>query len=468
MSGRTLAKLALLALALRCVAVVFSRGYEFVDQQFQYVDPAWGLATGNEWWHAWEWSAGIRSWAYPGLLAGVFRIGTGLGITDPAALMVFVRAVHACASLVPILALALVVSRWRPQPQPGRIVLLAAASFVLVYAGVQPSGLTFAVGLTVAAVLFFEGPGLWPCLAGTLLGVAFACRFQDALLGPVLFGIGLVQRRWKASLLLTAGAVAPVVAQGLLDVATWGSFLHSAFAYVRTNVIEGKSAEFGTSTVLVYLGAVAALFVPFVPEAPRIFAAGTRALPGAMTCGIAYIALHALIARKQARFILPALALLQIVWIVGAVRTLPPDTLSRVYRRVVQTLNLLALVWFSIAYYHRGPIEAALTLRADPSYEGRLLLVETGGEGIGGAYWLGRPRLELELVPKRAELAQHLRTRTGPWPLHAILSPRGGPLRQEEVGEGFTFTELVRSTEWFDWKASNRRHVLVIRPKVGQ
>ena len=465
MNRLPIAKLLGLALALRCFAVCFSRGYEFVDQQFQYVDPAWGLATGCQWWKTWEWIEGIRSWAYPGMLAGVFRAGLGLGIDDPQVLMVFVRGVHALVSLVPIFALWNLVAKWRPQPHPGRVVLLTAASFVLVYSGVQPSGLTFAVGLTVAAVLCFDGPGLWPLWSGVLLGLGFACRFQDALLGPVLFVAGLVQRRSRASILLTAGALFPVLGQGLLDVATWGSFLHSAFAYVRTNVIEGKSAEFGTSSVLEYFVALAVVFVPFVPEAWRVFRAGARALPVATVCAVAYIALHALIARKQARFILPALALLQIVWIVGAMRTVPVGTLAKAYRRTVYSLHVLALVWFSFHYYHRGPIQAALALRADPTYEGRLLLVDTGGEGIGGAYWLGRSRLELERLGARKDLAKYLAQRNGAWPLHVILNPtENGPLRPEEVGSGFTVTEIARTADWPDLRARDRRHALVVSP----
>ena len=47
-----------LALLVRLPAVLWADGYEFVDQQYQYVDPAWHLATGDDWLRTWEWRAG--------------------------------------------------------------------------------------------------------------------------------------------------------------------------------------------------------------------------------------------------------------------------------------------------------------------------------------------------------------------------------------------------------------------------
>lgn len=465
MKGSRLAVLLLLALALRAVAVFCSRGYEFVDQQFQYVDPAWGLATKDAWWQSWEWKEGIRSWAYPGMLAGVFEVGLALGVRDPQALMVFVRGVHALVSLLPIAALWLVLARWRNEPRAGTGVLLAAASFVLVYAGVQPSGLAFAVGFSVASVLLFHGHNAWPFLSGICLGIAFACRFQDAMLGPVLFVCGLAQRRWRACLWLCAGSAVPVVAQGLLDVATWGSFLHSAFAYVRVNVFEGKSAEFGTSPAWTYAGILAAVFLPVVPEAWRIFVAGTRAVPVPMICGLSYVLLHTFIARRQMRFVLPGIALLQIVWIVGYLRTTPKDRVSLWYRRVVLYGHALALVLASVWYFHRGPIEAALVLRREPNYVGNLLAVGMGGEGIGGAYWLGRRQLELEYLLERKQLASHLRARPGPWPIAMLV--KGDPLAPGELGPGFSARELARTADWPDWRAGSRRQVLLVGRERG-
>ena len=92
----------LVALVLRLPAVLCADGYEFLDQQFQYVDPAWHLATGQAWLPTWEWQDGIRSWVYPGFLAGLFRVLLACGLDDPLWLMRGVRGVHAVLSLLPL------------------------------------------------------------------------------------------------------------------------------------------------------------------------------------------------------------------------------------------------------------------------------------------------------------------------------------------------------------------------------
>ena len=61
------------AVLLRLPAVLWARGYEFADHQFQYVEPAYHLAFDAAWWRPWEYERGLRSWAYPGLLAGMLR-----------------------------------------------------------------------------------------------------------------------------------------------------------------------------------------------------------------------------------------------------------------------------------------------------------------------------------------------------------------------------------------------------------
>ena len=140
--------------------------------------------------------------------------------------MTFVRAVHAVFSLLPLIAFWFVVTRWRPIAGARAALLFFAASGAVLQTGVQPSGPTFAAGLSVAAVLFFLGPGRWPAvLSGFLIGFAFCCRFQDALFGPVLFAAGLFAREPKKSAWLALGCLGPILLQGFVDLNTWGAFL---------------------------------------------------------------------------------------------------------------------------------------------------------------------------------------------------------------------------------------------------
>jgi hypothetical protein len=69
----------LFGLLVRIPAVFFSRGYDFLDHQFQYVDPAYHLALGGSWWRPHDYVQGLRPWVYPGLLALVFRAIAAFG-----------------------------------------------------------------------------------------------------------------------------------------------------------------------------------------------------------------------------------------------------------------------------------------------------------------------------------------------------------------------------------------------------
>jgi hypothetical protein len=122
-----------IALLFRLPAVCFARGYEFLDQQFQYVDPAWHLATGADWYRPWEWHEGIRSILYPAALAGAFRAGRALGVPAPEALLAFARLAHALLALVPMAAVWLAITRWRSVPGQRQVLLWVASSFLVVY-----------------------------------------------------------------------------------------------------------------------------------------------------------------------------------------------------------------------------------------------------------------------------------------------------------------------------------------------
>mgnify|MGYP000408648254 CR=1 FL=1 len=146
-------------------------------------------------------------------------------LEDPLARMVAARGVHAIASLLPLIAFWLLVVRWRPLERPRAALLFFAASGLLVYAGTQPSGPTFAAGLSTAAVLLFlmvpavthlsrvlrpineltqEAKG---CIE--LLDTDQPCRVDETY--ELVYDIdrareGLRQSRWVMRLLLRSGA----------------------------------------------------------------------------------------------------------------------------------------------------------------------------------------------------------------------------------------------------------------------
>ena len=444
----------LLAYALRVPAILFATGHEFVDQQFQYVDPAWHLAFGGTWWRTWEYELGMRSWTYPGFLAGVFRAVQALGFDDPLGRLAATRAVHAAVSLLPLAALWLCVSRWQPLAHGRAVCLFAAASGLLVYTGVQPNAPWFASHLAAAAVLFTAGPGWrWPALAGALLGVAFACRVQDALLFPLLAVGLLAQGRRRAVVALALGGLAPVLAQGVLDACTWGTFLHSPFTYVRINLLEGAAAKFGRNTLAVYLAA-AAVVTGLAPGWWASLRAGARMLPLVAVCGFGYLAMHGVLERKSVRFVVTGLILLSLVAAAGGFSAGG----SRVHRTVLAAVHLLLFAVLSFFPWHRGPIAATLALREQADLH--VLYLVPDGEyemTLGGHYYLDRREGEISVeTVLRSQLGERLARERAD---HVHLLVEGEPLAAGLLPAGWRADHLGAFQAAFDLRARDRRHV---------
>ncbi len=88
-----------LAFLIRLPAIFFSRGYDFLDHQFQYVDPAYHLAFDGSWYRYHDYVQGLRSWVYPGILAGIFKTLAWVGIKEPRAMITATRFIHGVIQL---------------------------------------------------------------------------------------------------------------------------------------------------------------------------------------------------------------------------------------------------------------------------------------------------------------------------------------------------------------------------------
>lgn len=385
-----------IALLLRLPAVLLADGFEFVDQQYQYVDPAWSLATGQVWHPTWEWHGSMRSHAYPLLLAQLFRLLVWLGCDEPLATLRWVRLVHAVFGLLPLWAFWCLVVRWRPLAQPRPALLLAGLCGLLV-ASVQPSGPSVSATLVATAGLLLAGPRHRHALAaGLCLGFAFCARFQDALFGPAFLLVLLFQRRGGAAVWFALGCLPGILAQGLVDHLTVGEFLATPWHYVYGNLVLGAAAKWRTQPFWYYwlLGALpVVLLLPW----PGLWQAGLQrvregfaAAPAAMVGALWHLLVHSFVARKSMRFEYPALVLLLLA--IAAARVAPG-------RAARWHLGLLFVVQFgfwcyaSLWFHNAGAVRLALWCRDQPDNTGTVLVVGGDATSLGGFYhW--RPAMD--------------------------------------------------------------------------
>jgi hypothetical protein len=464
----TLGNCLLFAFLARLPAVFFSRGYHFLDHQFHYIDPAYYIAFDGSWYLPQEYVLGLRSWVYPGILAGIFKAIGWIGITEPNRMMIATRFVHGLISLVPVAALWMLIVRWKGWSSQRPLLLFFACNAFGVYTAVQPTGLAFAAGLSLTAIFLFHGPcPLWPLLSGLLLGLAFSCRFQDAFFGPVLLVFGLVEKRWRACVCLCLGVGITVTVQGLVDVFTWGSFLHSPFRYVAWNFFEGHASRFSVEPVWLYLAHVCGVLIlvpPFVRSAWGALVKGGRRLPVVLTASVFYIFMHSLVGRKQLRFIYPALILLLVAYASALLyQELSESRLRTVHRRLFVIAHLIAFVFVSFWYPNRGAVEAALALGRQEDFKDQLVVVDGGPFQMGGHYYLNRSKLKVQMV-KREELGNWLRQERPATPLYLLVVRE--PLEEGAVPDGYRLDKIGAYHEWPDFAPGGSRYVYCLR-KAG-
>ena len=449
------------ALSLRLPAVLFADGFSFVDQQFQYVDPAWHLATGEAWHQPWEYHRGARSWVYPKFLSEVFRALSWFSLHDPMWSMRVVRALHAVASLLPLAMFWMAIVRWHALPSPRVALTLVAGAGLLVSFGVQPSGPTLAATLAVTAALAVQGPRWYPLFAGLCLGFAFCCRFQESLFGPGLLGVLVWQRRFRGAFLFAAGCLPGIAIQACVDRATYGEYFASVWNYFETNVLQGSASKWAVRPWWYYLAAgvvPAALFVPpWGRIAWRRFAAGSRLLPGASVAALTHIAAHSFIARKSLRFEQAAFAMLLAVVAIGivAARGTVRGVLADWHRRLLFLVHGALLVHASFWFGNAGAVRTALTIAADPARDLPIVVVDGDATALGGFYYM-RPAADRVVGVPRRDLTAQLQQIAAPdgCLVVAIRDPLDDALLRER-----RFAAVGVFTGMFDLSRGDRRFV---------
>jgi GPI mannosyltransferase 3 len=144
-------------------------------------------------------------------------------------------------------------------------------------------------------------------LAAALLAIAVMLRLQMAVFGLGLVVVLAAGGRWRPALLVLTVFAAGMLVFGLVDLVTWGSWFHSTVTYVRVNLVEGRSANWGTASIVYYpvvlvrsMGAAGFLML-------ALAALALRCSPQLWVLGAAFLVAHSLIPHKELRFILPAL-----------------------------------------------------------------------------------------------------------------------------------------------------------------
>lgn len=326
---------------------------------------------------------GARSWFFVFILVAVYRFAMLFGITEPLSLIFAARLFLASFSIVSVvvsyffgkeifnkrvgLISAFLIGFWWFFPFWASRTMTDSISTDLVFLSI------FLAYKSTKNRLTHKKQAIYALTSGFFLGLAFMIRFPTALMGfPIIFFILIkpyahnIVRRFVNLLKIIRnrryeytrnkygscskkdhvldsikrppdpfrnlaiggwfciGSFFMVLVQGLLDLFTWGSFLHSPINFFRYNIIEGLSAIHGSSPWYAYFsGFVTDFAYYFLPLLLMLFIFGFsykyKAKSKIMILGIAifWIAAFSFLAHKEFRFIMTILPLCMIMVAAG-------------------------------------------------------------------------------------------------------------------------------------------------------
>lgn len=320
-------------LAARVQQIVSEPAYLHPDALLQALEPAFRLV----WGHgavAWEFREGLRSWAWPGLLAlpmavckatGLATIGAGAGLS-PA--IVAVRSLVAVVDLLALVLTARIAWRRGGIACAWTVALLYALHPAFAVTGAQP---LIEVPATLALV--------WACehalcvdtcsrahaiRLGIAMGTTAMLRIQLLpAVGVLALALALRSRsgalRWDPGARVAASGAALVVllAFAALDWITWGAPFASVRNYLAFN-LSGAAETFGTMPVGRYWRDLG-LALPGLGVA--LLALGVAAVRREVWLAATILAVvvpHQLIAHREWRFLHPALPLALVLAVLGA------------------------------------------------------------------------------------------------------------------------------------------------------
>lgn len=373
----------LAAVALRIIAVIFSKGFMATDDHYETVEVAyWWLRNGffND--------VGDLMWGklissditrHPIYNLFVYTVMWGhhqFGAVSLDALMYSQRAVHALLSLIPIWAVYDIVRRsTRSITWAVAAGLIMAAHFGMPFLAVR--NLIEMVGGHVFMVVIwllyrYEDNRAVMRLywAGLLTVLAWTVRFQMPFAAlPIPFVLWWQYRSLRPALHFTAAIIIGLTAAGMIDWLMLGGFHQSTINQIHQAMTTGPVYH---AVPYVYLAEILAFFIP--PFSLIAFGAAFsrqffRRHALLILCTLSFVIIHTVLSNRQERFMIPMLPELTLIAILALWHHFSAGGFFFRHRKwftatvvLAVVVNVVLLVPFTLWYAHRGLVEPLVRL----------------------------------------------------------------------------------------------------------
>lgn len=405
-----------LAIIIRIVAAVFSKGFGMHDDHFLIIEPAQSWVDGYDN----SWLPGTtkddiptgHSFFYVGIHYFILLFLKSIGLVNPQTKMFVIRILHGAFSLLVVWFGYKITLKLSDKNTARNTALLLAVFWFMPFLSVRNL-----VEVVCIPILMY---GLWIMVdhwenknafkfflwAGFIVGLAFSVRFQTILFAS---GIGLallLKLRWKEAIFYGLGfLVSVLIIQGGTDYFIWGSPFTELSEYVRYNVENANNYIAGSwyKYILLILG----ILIP--PVSFFIFYGFLRSWKKHLLIflpSFIFLVFHSFFPNKQERFILPIIPFIIILGMIGWQDFLNKTSFFNQRKKLLKSfwiffwvLNLILLLPVSTTYSKRARVESMTWLSKYDNV--RTILLEDSNNGstkMTPRYYLGQWVSEYEVT----------------------------------------------------------------------
>ncbi len=356
----------ILALALRIISAILSKGYIHPDEHYQSIEVVFNKIYGFGF-VPWEFTEGARSWFYPGIVYIIFKVMIFFGASSIDSILIGVRLFSGLLSMISVIV-AYYFGKLIFNKEAG----LFATFFIAVwYDFIFWATRTMTDGLAMnfvflATYLIYKGANTIindtsdtkkqkrqsvGCFifAGMSIGVAFMFKFPAAIIALPLLIYLVIKKKWIGMFVFCFSILFIVIIQGLIDLFTWGTFLHSAIVFFNYNITSGSSSLHGTAPIYAYLGLFAYTYSFFALMYLLYLVIGTNKNKKAfflIVISLFFVLVFSVIEHKEYRFILPILPLFVLIAANGMNRY-PQFIKKKNLRKSVHVFTTLFIIFSS-------------------------------------------------------------------------------------------------------------------------
>ena len=372
-----------LGILFRLLAVIFSKGFAFHDDEFLVLDPAGSWVDGYDYN---QWLGGRAemnnapegpSLFFPGLHYFVLYYLKWRGMTDPQHKMYIIRALLALWSLITITAGYKIANLFGGKKVARQAGILLAILWFMPMLSVRNLVEMFCIPPLMLATWFAINPKRKERLItyfwiGILCGIAFNTRFQTVMFTG---GLGLVvmfrkneqtvlQRVKQVFMFGFMFLVTVVAVQGVVDMFIWGKPFAEFTAYIKYNIDNSRGYPYGPWYN--YFLVIGGILVPPVSLFLMFgFFKSWKKYTVLFLPAFCFFAFHSIFPNKQERFILP---MVPFVIVLGCIGWYEFVSISKYWQKhpgilkgcwtFFWILNCIALPVVSTMYTKRSRVES--------------------------------------------------------------------------------------------------------------